>query len=395
MAAQLIQESTSSETNYHLQETLQLLLCCAQLNPSEVARDRIQVLAERPIDWPIFFQTASQHGVLPVVCWNLKQICTDTLATDVLAQIEGFLRRNTYHNLVLTEELCRLVECFEAAGLQTIAFKGPILAINAYHNIALRQISDLDLLLCETDIAIAKEILIAQGYTLKITVPWETHLVKESSIYNIDLHNVVAPRHLSHPLTNRDIWEHTQVASLARHEVTGLSEEMSLLVLCLHGTKECWRHLNRVCDVAALVQNHTFDWTYAISLIQRLGYQRLVGVGLLLAIELLEAKLPLIAMQMIEKDSLIAKIESHTRQRLFQPHDSPVGEVERSLFHMQTRDRWQDKLKTFVGLMQHSGWMTPTKTDRDFLSLPDSLSFLYYLLRPIRIFRKYRGFFRS
>ena len=395
MVAQLIQETVSSEMSCHSQTALQLLLCCARLNPSEAISDRIHELANYPLSTgSFFFQTAAQHGVLPIVCCNLKQICAENLSADILTQLEGFLRQNTYHNLILTKELCRLIKCFEASGLQAIAFKGPLLAISAYQNISLRQISDLDLLLSEPDMAIAKEILLAQGYKLKIAVPWETHLVKENSIYNIDLHNVVAPRHLSHPLTNEDIWKHTQAVSLAGRSVTSLSTEMNLLVLCLHGTKECWRHLNRICDIAALIQNPEFDWVYAMSLAQQLGYQRLVGTGLLLAAELLEADLPPIATQIIEKDPHIDELVSLVSQQLFQPHDSPVGEVERSLFHMQTRDHWQDKLKTFVGLMQHSGWMTPTETDRNLLLLPDSLSFLYYLLRPIRIFQKYRGFFK-
>lgn len=383
---------STSSTDYPSE--INLLLHVARLNPSEQDRSYIKELLQATIDWSLFFQTATQQGILPLICWNLKQLFSNNIQANVLDYINSSLQQNTHHNLLLTRELCRILERFDDKNLAVLPFKGPILAQSVYKNISLRQISDLDLLFYEKDFETAKNLLLVDGYQPKVEVPWETHLVRKDSIYNIDLHNSIAPQHLSHPLTNQTIWQHTQSILLAGQTITSLTPEMNLLMLCLHGTKECWRHLNRICDVAALVQDPILDWDMLITLTRGWGYQRLVTLGLKLAQDLLGAELPQVATHWIEKDTAaLTKLESMVEKQLFQQLTTPVGEVERSLFHMHTRERWPNKLATFIGLMNHSGWFTPTSNDKDFWNLPEPLSFMYYFLKPIRILQKYKSQF--
>jgi hypothetical protein len=47
---------------------------------------------------------------------------------------------------VLTAELCRLISLFAAADIAAIPYKGPVLGLFAYGNIALRRFVDLDVI---------------------------------------------------------------------------------------------------------------------------------------------------------------------------------------------------------------------------------------------------------
>jgi hypothetical protein len=51
-----------------------------------------------------------------------------------------------------------------------------------------------------------------------------------------------------------------------------------------------------------------------------------------------------------------------------------------ALYHLYLSECQPDRLRY---------WLTPNTSDRAFLSLPASLSFFYYLLRPIRVIGKY------
>ncbi|MEM6255662.1 MAG: nucleotidyltransferase family protein [Cyanobacteria bacterium P01_D01_bin.156] len=389
MVASITKPISRISTDYPSE--INLILHVVRLNLSEQDCSYIKELLQATIDWSLFFQTATQQGILPLICWNLKQLFSNRLPTNVLEYVNSSLQQNTHHNLLLTRELCRLLKRFDDQNLAVLPFKGPVLAQSVYKNISLRQISDLDFLFYDEDFETAKNLLLADGYQPKIEVPWETHLVRKDSIYNLDLHNLIAPQHLSHPLTNQDVWQHTQPLSLAGQTITSLTPEMTLIMLCLHGTKEHWRHLNRICDVAALVECSTLDWDKVITLTQGWGYQRLVSLGLTLAQNLLGAELPEIATQWMVKDVIaLTELENIVNQQLFQMSITPVGEVERSRFHMRTRERWSDKLKTFIGLMNHSGWLTLTPADKAYWDLPAAFSFMYYFLRPIRILQKYK-----
>ena len=68
------------------------------------------------------------------------------------------------YNRHLTAELVRLTGLLKAAGVEAIAFKGPVLAAMAYGSIELRQFVDLDILVRQSDLPRIAEILTAEGY---------------------------------------------------------------------------------------------------------------------------------------------------------------------------------------------------------------------------------------
>jgi len=68
------------------------------------------------------------------------------------------------YNRHLTAELVRLMGLLKAAGVPAVTFKGPVLAAMAYGSIELRQFSDLDILVRQTDLPRVAEILTAERY---------------------------------------------------------------------------------------------------------------------------------------------------------------------------------------------------------------------------------------
>jgi hypothetical protein len=63
------------------------------------------------------------------------------------ARFEEIARKN----LRFTAELIRILNCLESHGIAAIPFKGPTLAESVYGNLALREFSDLDILVRQSD----------------------------------------------------------------------------------------------------------------------------------------------------------------------------------------------------------------------------------------------------
>jgi hypothetical protein len=68
------------------------------------------------------------------------------------------------------------------------------------------------------------------------------------------------------------------------------------------------------------------------------------------------------------------------KARLFPAEPSPEGTAHGALFPVHVLRRPLDKLRCLVTIL-----LIPKLTDRDFLRLPSSLSFLYYPMRPMRL----------
>jgi len=70
--------------------------------------------------------------------------------------------------LRLTAELFRILERFASEGIATLVIKGPVLAVQAYGDPAIRSYGDLDLLVRQADIRRATELMSAAGYAAAV-----------------------------------------------------------------------------------------------------------------------------------------------------------------------------------------------------------------------------------
>lgn len=369
---------------------VELLLRCTRTYINNTNAERIKTLLQEDVDWEYLLEIATRHGLTSLLYWNLKITGAEFIPQSQLSWLQNYFYINNRRNFALTKELLKLLQLFEDNKITALPFKGPILAASVYGNVALRLISDLDILVHERDFSRAVELLISQGYQLRTEVPWEFHLIRGDGLYNIDLHREIAPKHVSCSLSFDYLWENIETFSLAGTTVPNLSPEVWLLILCLNGSKDCWQKLNRICDVAELIRTHQgMNWERVMEQATTLRCKRLIFLGLFLAANLLDTILPEEIWQQVQSDSVVRSLATEVSEQLFSDTVKPVGEVEKTIFHMKVREHMQDRVQSFLALMTHSGWINPTEKDHDFLKLPTSISFLYYFLRPVRVVRKY------
>jgi hypothetical protein len=368
----------------------ELLLCCSRTKLDSVTVQRLGELLGHKLDFSKLVHLAGQHRVKPLLYRNLAKYAPEVLSDPCLKELQQQCRSLSLRNMFLMKELVSITTMLESEGIQIVSFKGPVLA-NIYGDLCLRQISDLDFLVSENEFEKTTEILVDQGYEMKIQVPWETHLISQNRAYSIDLHRDIVPKHLSCFKDSTYLFRAIEPHCIYGQKIYTFKPEFMLFILCLNGTKEGWCRLSRVCDVAELVRAYpALDWNNILEMSKSLGSKRMILMGLLLASHLLGVAMPEIVWQVSQADSSLQKLVNKVTTDLSSSEEpKEPGEVQRSLFYISLQERWIDKVRTALGLLDHSGWLKITDNDREFFQLPAPFSFLYLFLRPFRVYAKY------
>lgn len=155
--------------------------------------------------------------------------------------------------------------------------------------------------------------------------------------------------------------------------------------MCVHGTKDLWARLLWVCDVAEVIQkNDDLDWDRIISFSSTSGSLRMLFLGLVLAKDLLDARIPEEVMKNVDADPMARRLAQKIEASFFKRSNGVSGILRNSLFYLQVRERLEDRIQYCLRL---ATGISPG--DWTLFSIPDSLFPVYYLIRPIRLIKKY------
>lgn len=371
----------------------ELLLCCARTTMDAGHASRIRKLVKGELDWAYLLLFAERHALAPLLYTQLSANVPGDIPHVYLNQLQAQFRANAARNLLLTSELCRILRLFESEGVRAMPYKGPALAVAAYGNLSLRRFADLDVLVPIGDVRRAKELLISQGYKPEPSLTQAQEAVMLRTQHNLpfllegkillELHWTVAARKFSAALDADEMWERAVRLRLEGETVRSLSTEDLLLSLCVHGSKHLWERLAWVCDVAELVTaSPTLNWRRVFAQASRTGDERMLFLGLRLAVELMGATLPAEVTERVFADAQVERLAAAVRARLSDGREKRAGIMRNMIFNLRARKRLRDK----IGYLQFA--LMPTDADLTWLRLPAPLTFIYYVLRPVRMLLK-------
>lgn len=371
----------------------ELLLFCVRTVIDGGIADRVQTLLRQDLDWHYLVQTALHHRVIPLLYRSLIQLCPGSTPKGTLRELQHRYRANTRRNLYVAAELIKLIDWLETHGITAIPYKGPVIAIVAYGNLSLRQFGDLDILVHQRDYLRTRNLLLAHTYRLAADWGWECSLIHDTHRICIDLHRGITSEKFPVRLPFERFHKRLEQVSIAGGKINTFCAEDMLIILCIQLAKDGWGErpfitLSKVCDIADLLRARpNLNWEQVIKEARRLGCQRILFLGLSVAHELLGAPVP----------ELFASSHAHPRLNVLSTHIyhrlchkadcSQPGHLSSAHFHFQVRERWRDKIyPQYYSFKQR---MIPNGKDRAWLAVPESLSFLYYIIRPIRLAKDY------
>ena len=256
------------------------------------------------IDWEKWKNLVIGHGVLSQVYIDIKNKGTaiDFFPVKMMEELKGLFYLNTSKNIRLCSELNILVKSMQTLRIGVIAFKGPVLAVQAYNDYTFRSYLDLDVLIDEHDFNRFYDNMKSLGYkpfcpfNEKMREKWarlgREYLFLKKNIY-IDVHFRIqrGPKFTgSENLLDPGKYAAVEIID---QPVRALSLEYSVLAICINGTKDGWNKLSFIVDLASLVRNHReLKWDFIISQSRSMRVYSMLCTGLRLANELLGLPLP-------------------------------------------------------------------------------------------------------
>jgi hypothetical protein len=161
----------------------------------------------------------------------------------------------------------------------------------------------------------------------------------------IDLNWRVVPRAWLLPDLSESAWNRLGSLSVGGVGLAWLAPEDLLFLLCLHGCKHKWERLKWIFDVAELVRVYgSLNWHELMDYARRTGSERMVGVSLFLASDLLGASLPTALLDLLRADSVVVRTSNMLRTELLASSRTSVDAVNALPFLSRLAERYQTKL---------------------------------------------------
>jgi hypothetical protein len=366
-----------------------VLLECASPTPDA---QRFGELASTA-DWSRLLALAEEHGVLGHLAASLSKHNENIVPAEKRSSLVELYRAQVFRTLGMTRELFRLLELFAGKNIGSLVVKGPVLAVDAYGDPAIRSYGDLDLLVRQRDIRRATEVFLAAGYEATVPlsaiearkIPGQYLFSRPDSRLLVELHNDVTLRYFPRRLPIEEFFARQTRVRLDGHEVPALSVEDELVYVSVHGATHLWERLGWIADVAALVtRQRDIDWQATSKTARQVGAERMLATGLCLASDLLHARLPAPVLTAVRKDVGAVKLAATVRSRLAGASNAPPTLFERAAFRLRMRGSGFSAPAYLLRLS-----LSPTEEDWKPGAPENRHGFFEALRRPLRLARKY------
>ena len=373
-----------------------MLVHCARLEIDAARAERVRALAGSELNWSRLFALAQRHALVPLLYFQLHRVAADLVPSAELKQLRDRSQSNAALNVLLAGEMVRLLELFEANQIPAVPYKGPAIGVGIYGNLALRQFADLDILVPDTDVWKATELLIAEGYRAHFTIPprKQASFIRlsyvrlfnhETEATTVELHWRLAPRFFGAAFDTSTLWQRARRLELQGARVRVPAAEDLILILCIHGAKDCWEKLEWVSGLAELIRSEPeVDWQRVLREAEEIRCVKIVTLGLRLAHELLDAPVPDEVLSQLGSRGQLDQLVQQVVMRFCSDDPGPISLTRRVKFHLAIKDSLPAKFRYCARLA-----LTTTPVDWEMIQLPNSVSFLYFPLRGLRLLKKY------
>lgn len=375
-----------------------LPVLCARMEASPEIQAQIREIASRRLDWEYLLDEATENSVLPLLDRQLNAAAGDALPAPVRESLTAARRANTVRCLFLSAELVKVLDAFRLAGITSaIPYKGPALAVQAYGDVTLRDFDDLDIILPQAEMPRADQAMRTLGYRPRFDwmlsgrvsgwmAPGEYKYVDQTRRTIVELHTELTLRHFPQRPRLDELAARRVTIALPGGEVPTFGVEDGLTLLCVHGSKDFWERIGWVTDIAEMVRRHAgLDWDAARRVAEGFGAGRMLDLGLLVAMDALDAPVPREMLRRARQDAEVTRIATEIEHRLLNRDEPPMDARTRLVFRRAMVRGWASGWRYATRLT-----LLPAEEDLNMVRLPATLAPLYVALRPLRLLKKYQ-----
>jgi len=376
-----------------MNETLfKFITICCKTNLRKKDKTYIYEFLYEYKDIKLLTKYALKNGVLPTIYKTIKTL--DNIPPQLLQNLKQQNLRIAQKNILMSAELIKIIKLLEDNNISTIALKGPTLSMLAYNDITLRQYGDLDILVQSDYVYKAASIISNNNYIpdnsleffknktlLKVSSDLGLRNIKNNTY--IELHWKLFRKKLSMLSDTMHIYNNYTTVHIQNYPIKTLNTELLLVYLCAHGSKHMWERISWILDIDRIISNtENLNWDKVIYNAKQMKALNMLLLGLHLSSKFFDTKIPnTISNLIIDKQSIILPLEQYTIEIL---QNKQYSMKDKFNYHSKLYDSKLDSLKYYIFTL-----IQPTPDDILFINLPNYLSFLYFIIRPFRLVKKY------
>ena len=308
------------------------------------------------MDPAVLFRLFQRHRLFP-------------MATELLPLFEEeererwkqAMHRGSVKSLGLVSGLFEIMNGLESQGIEVLPLKGPVLAQILYGDISQRHMRDLDLLVGETELQQALQVLQTLGYRRKFPEKelsesqWRSYLRQQYDVALVhqdrgillELHTRIAYPGLlggrEHLLT-----EKPHKVQFAGRSVRTMSQEGTFLYLAIHGAHHLFFRLFWLRDLAAALQRWDLDHSTILQQAKQMGAERMLGLSVRLAATFFDAEIPKEYRELLQGQvKILNQLEAHCHRAILDPDFYGRSSRRNVLrFSMKIKAGWTHKWRT-------------------------------------------------
>jgi hypothetical protein len=253
-------------------------------------------------DWTSLMQVARQEGVSGVLFYNItKHHLNFLIPQDSYRGLSNLYYTNLKRNMYILDELRGVLATFQEVNIHCIILKGIALAEHVYPNIAMRGMSDVDILVKKEDLFSVDNCFSFLGYTCRDSSVKEAfhnpegylasleYRKNDKSSLSLHVHwhtvntSVPATSFVKQVDINR-IWEKSVMTSVADLQARILCPEHLIIYLCEHALRvgHSFDRMILVCDIFFTIKTYDnlIDWIFVAEESDRFNLSRFVYYSL-------------------------------------------------------------------------------------------------------------------
>lgn len=223
-------------------------------------------------DWTALVQEATAAGIASLLYETVRALPEACAPAAVYRELHAQYVQTGLLNAYLLSQFAAVVQALSSAGVEPIVLKGAALAAAVYDNVALRPMSDLDLLIPFADLPTAQSCLAALNFTPLAPPPfannsglfWSQLLLRRAAWQpvSVELHWALLDiPYYARRWPESELRQRSQRILVEGVTARALAVEDQLLHLCAHNF---YHHLGRLArvgpDVGYLLRRYQLDW---------------------------------------------------------------------------------------------------------------------------------------
>jgi hypothetical protein len=279
----------------------ELLLLCTTSSMSPERKERISQILKGTVNWQYLLDLMELHGIASLIAYNLSNgDFTCQIPQPYVDKLNQIYNNTLYRNVVISNELARILSAFNQHGVDVLPLKGTVLAEVLYGNPALRSVTDIDVLVNQSNMDQARHLLKELGYKQVEMPPIWVHYFHDAPYRKegkfplvVELHWDLADRKLV-AVAEQEIWRRAQPLKLQGVSTKILSPEDNLLYLSNNFSKQKTQILKSLADISELLKKYEgiLDWNYIMGSARSWQIEPAVYFSLKLVKDLLGISVP-------------------------------------------------------------------------------------------------------